>query len=298
LNKVVFPVVVKPVDASGNRGMSYCNNKEELIEACKYARTISSNPTIIVEKELKGPEFAAHYVVAEGEARLLWFGSEHHQPGQKNNLYSLVYTTSAHLKQYLEEVNDKIIAAFREIGCKDGIAWIECIRDNDGHFYCFEMGYRFGATMIYTQYEKVSGFNSIRWMIECAINKHHTIADLPQGLSEAHKSISASYHLFSNQEGIVDHIEGLSQIEAMPNVIIDIPKRGGNTARYHSCIGVLRIFAEDCEHLCRTISDINSALKISNAGGDNMFINFDDYTSVKEEYILGLGQMRGGYNTL
>ena len=36
LDAVTYPVVVKPVDKSANRGMSYCNNKEELIEAYKY----------------------------------------------------------------------------------------------------------------------------------------------------------------------------------------------------------------------------------------------------------------------
>ena len=33
LAKIHYPVVVKPVDKSGNRGMSYCSNEEELIKA-------------------------------------------------------------------------------------------------------------------------------------------------------------------------------------------------------------------------------------------------------------------------
>ena len=38
---------------------------------------------------LKGPEFAVNYVIADGEINLLYFSSEHHQPGQLSNLYSL-----------------------------------------------------------------------------------------------------------------------------------------------------------------------------------------------------------------
>lgn len=54
LNGVKFPVVVKPVDMSGNRGISYCYNKEELVSAYKYARSLSKSDKIIVEKMLKG----------------------------------------------------------------------------------------------------------------------------------------------------------------------------------------------------------------------------------------------------
>lgn len=290
LQSVSFPVVVKPVDKSGNRGMSYCENIEELKTAYQYARSISDNEAIIVEKELHGPEFAAHYVIAEGKARLLYFGSEHHQPGQKNNLYSLVYTTSAHLQQYLVEVNDAVIEVFSQAGCKDGIAWVECIRDDDGHFYLFEMGYRFGATMLYTWYEKVYGFNSVRWMIECAMGVKHTAEDLPKGLNKLCLATSASYHLFSNQDGIVARTVGLEKIQALPNVIIDIPKRQGHHVNAFSCIGIIRIYGEDCEQLCETISKINAYLRIENASGDNMIILFDDFDSIREEYALGLCQ--------
>ncbi len=290
LDLVTYPVVVKPVDKSANRGMSYCNNKEELIEAYKYAKSISENDTIIVEKELHGPEFAAHYVIAEGEARLLYFGSEHHQPGQRNNQYSLVYTTSAHLQQYLDEVNDSMIEVFKRAGCRDGIVWVECIRDDDGHFYLFEMGYRLGATMLYTWYEKVFGFNSIRWMIECATGIKHTVADLPEGLARPLKATSASYHFFTQIEGTVAYIKGLDVISKLDNVIIDIPKRGGQNVSAHTCIGVIRIFGEDCNNLCETIAYINRHLRIEDSNGENMVILFDDFESVKSEYVLGISQ--------
>ena len=290
LDQVSYPVVVKPVDKSANRGMSYCNTPQELIEAYKYAQSISDNDAVIVEKELHGPEFAAHYVIAEGEARLLYFGSEHHQPGQRNNQYSLVYTTSAYLKQYLEEVNESLINVFRKAGCRNGIAWVECIRDDDGHFYLFEMGYRFGATMLYTWYEKVSGFNSIRWMIECAIGIEHKLTDLPEGLAKSYKATSASYHLFTKKEGNVVRICGLEEIGKMTNVIIDIPKRGGYHVSSHVCIGVIRIYGDNCNHLCESIANINKYLRIEDEFGENLIILFDDFNSVRSEYILGIEQ--------
>ena len=270
--------------------MSYCQNREELVEAYRYARSISDNETIIVEKELHGPEFAAHYLVAEGHARLLWFGSEHHQPGEKSNLYSLVCTTGAYLKQYLEEVNEQVIKVFERAECHDGIVWVECIRDDDGHFYLFEMGYRYGGTMLYTWYEKVSGINSVRWMLDCAIGKKHVKTDLPDGLITAYKSVSASYHLFANQESIVYRIEGIDLLNEKENIIVDIPKRGGHRVFAYSCIGIIRIFGESIDHLCETIEFVNTHLRVLNEIGENMFIVYDDYDSLRKEYYLGLKQ--------
>ena len=99
--------------------MSYCNNKEELIEGYKKARAISDNENIIVEKQLKGGEYTGYYVIADGEIVLSYYTSMHHEPRMAENLYSIEYISSCHLKQYLEEVNEPLIKVFKDAGCTD-----------------------------------------------------------------------------------------------------------------------------------------------------------------------------------
>ncbi len=288
LSKIKYPVVVKPVDKSGNRGMSYCSTKEELIKAYKYARSVSENAAIIVERELHGPEFAVNYVMADGNINLYFFSSEHNQPGELENLYSVIVTTGEHLKLYLDEVNDKVIEVFKEAGCKDGVAWVECIYDDDGHFYLLEMGYRFGGEVVNVPYEKVSGFNSMRFMIEYALGIKHTESDLPAKLEKAEKKCAATYLLFAKQDGIISSIEGLDEIIKLPNVTLDMPKRVGGNVRYHATMGNLHINANDIEDLCKTIAQINDKLKITDAEGKDLFIYFDDYDALRKEYYAGL----------
>ena len=284
---ISFPVVVKPVDASGNRGMSYCNNRDELKNAIKKAFEISHSSTIIVEKELSGPEYAAHYVVKEGEPYLLYFASEKHEPGQRNNMYSLVSTTSAHLQQYLVEVNEGIKKVFRQVGCTNGIAWVECIRDKDGRFYCFEMGYRLGATMLYTQYGKVCGFDAIEYLIKYAM-------DEPTGdcmeLNRYYKEKSSSYHLFMAKSGTISRIEGIERISCMGNVIIDMPKREGTEVQPGRHLGVLRIYSVDINDLVNTLSMINEHLRILDEHGNDMLIHFTDYATLIREEKTGKEQ--------
>lgn len=290
LSQVKYPVVVKPVDKSGNRGMSYCSNEQELIKAYKHARSVSDNSTIIVERELHGPEYAVNYVLADGEIRLLFYSSEHNQPGELDNLYSVIDTTSDHLKQYIEEVNDKVIGVFKTAGCRDGVAWVETIRDTDGHFYLLEMGYRFGGEVINVPYEKVCGFNSIKFMIEIALGIKHTASDLPIKLEKAERGVAAAYMLFSKKDNIIASINGLDIIEGYPNVSLDMPKRCGDTVRYHATMGVVHIFGKDIDELCDIIKTVNDSLSITDKEGEGMFIYFDDYNALKEEYYNGLEQ--------
>ena len=287
IEKVQFPVVVKPFDKSGNRGMSYCNNVTELRAAWKAARLISDN-NIIIERRLNGPEFNVHYVIADGEMSLLYFSATHHQPGELENIYSFKYTTSAYLKQYISEVNDKVIDVFKKAGCKEGIAWVDVIRDKDGKFYCLEMGYRFGGVMTYMPFQEVSGFNTIGWMLDIARGIKHKVIDLPPTLNKPYKGIAASYHLFSSTSGVISSIDGLDYIKDMEGVWIDCPKREGSEIRLYANSGLIGIYGKDIDDLCLKVSRINSKLAIRNDKGNNMIILFTDEESVRREYWQGI----------
>ena len=289
LGQVQFPVVVKPVDASGNRGQSFCFNVDELREGLRHAHEVSNDSCIIVERMLEGPEYTGYYAIADGEPRFLFFTAEHHQPEYASNLYSIKNTTACHLKQYLKDIDEGVKKAFKEIGCSDGIAFVDCMFDKDGHFYVLEMGYRMGGPVLYIMHDKISGFNTIRWILETTLGVKHTEEDLPKELY-AYKQCCASYNLFTNQAGLIDSIEGLDKVEALDNVILDMPKRAGNSVREYANMGVIRIIGDNCQDVCDTVEYINSVLFVKNKDGENMFIKFDDFKTLTDEYNEGLKQ--------
>ena len=288
LESIQYPVVVKPVDLSGNRGMSYCANEKELIIACEKAREASKNSTIIVERQLHGPEYAVNYILADGEIKLHFFSSEHSEPGELKNLYSVIPTTSRYLKQYLEEVNDKVIEVLKAAGCREGICWVETIRDNDGHFYLLEMGYRYGGEVVNSAYRYICGFDSIGWMVDIACGINHSADDLPKALTGAEKGVGAAYLFFARCDGVIGKIEGLEKIEKLSNVLLDIQKREGGSVRYHASMGVIHIIAKDIEELCEIISTINDTVKFTSVDGEDMFIYFTNLDELREEYYEGL----------
>lgn len=286
-NEISFPLIVKPIDSSGNRGMSYCNNLDDLKSAIKKARGISRYDDVIVEKELKGPEYAVHYIVKNGEPYLYYFASEHNQPGQKNNMYSLVTTTNAHLKQYLTEVDEGIKNVFRSIGCTNGIAWIECIRDKDGHFYCFEMGYRCGATMLYTFNEKITNFSAIEFIIKEALGEN---TEVPHIKNVSSQSKSVSYHIFIKKDGKISKIKGLDKIETLSDIIIDLPKKEGTEVTKGRHFGVIRFYASNFDDLVSKIDFINENLEILDEKNENIMIHYTDFETLKKEHQISIEQ--------
>ena len=49
-NNVNYPVLVKPTDSRGSRGINICNNKEETLKAIAIASNESSNKGVIIEQ--------------------------------------------------------------------------------------------------------------------------------------------------------------------------------------------------------------------------------------------------------
>ena len=249
---------------------------------------MSDNATIIVERELHGPEFAVNYIMTDGKIQLYFFSSEHNEPGELENLYSVINTTSEHLKQYLEEVNDKVIDVFREAGLREGVAWVECIRDTDGRFYLLEMGYRLGGEVINVSYDKVSGFDSMDFLVDIACGVKHKAEDLPAPLTDAEIPCAAAYLLFARRDAVIGSISGLEELERMEGVYPDFPKREGGAVRFHATMGVIRIVAENMDDLCGKIAAINSVLSIQDTDGNDMFIKYTDFDTLQREYRNGL----------
>ena len=287
LNSVKFPVVVKAINMSGNRGMSYCYNKEQLVEACSYARECSKNETIIVERMLKGPEVAADYVMTNGEIRLLSFNSLMHQSGELQNCYSISTTEQKYLKRFLEEENEDIIKALKAVGCKEGFAWVEMIVDEDGHFYLLEMGYRLCGNEINIPLRKLTNFDVQEWIIDYAMGKKLSIDDLPPMQSDYLNGCGCVYCLWTNQEGQIAKIDGVESVLKDSEILWDCLVKEGDSVSKHSLIGEFMFTAPDIREMCNILDFINQNISIKN-NNEEMIIHFTDYDRLiknSREYV-------------
>lgn len=280
--KVVYPVVVKAIDQSANRGMSYCDNKDELIDACDYARSMSSSDVVIVERKLEGREYTAWYALADGSASLINFASMYNQSGYPSNCYSVTTTHTNKLGRYLKEVDPNFKEALKKAGCKEGIAWIEMMLDKDGHFYVLETGYRMSGDMMARVHKNVSHFDTYAWLVDIAAGKKHLVEDLPEGQKQEPQRCGCSYILWSEKEGKISRIEGLNEIAKIQgiNINIDGNLSVGDGVVKHQYLYVITFDTDDSYKMCNVINKINETVKIYDQNNEDIVIRYTDFSSL------------------
>ena len=106
-NDLYYPLIVKPRDNSGSRGVKLCRNKEELQEAMQEALQYSHLDTVLVEEYIEGQEYSIEGLHYDGKSEVIQFTEktttefpynvelEHKQPAnlteeQKNDIRELV----------------------------------------------------------------------------------------------------------------------------------------------------------------------------------------------------------------
>ena len=70
---MVYPVIVKPRDNSGSRGVKLCRSKEELEASMSEAFEVSKLDTVLVEEYIEGPEYSIEGLHYDGKAEVIQF---------------------------------------------------------------------------------------------------------------------------------------------------------------------------------------------------------------------------------
>lgn len=288
INSVQFPVVVKPVDMSGNRGISYCYDKKELIEAYKYARSLSHNDKIIVEKMLKGKEWYSSYAIVDGEIRLLSLNGMYVEPGFLQNLYSLTTTVSDNVERFCKEINPQIEEVLRKAGCKQGLAWVQVMLDEDDHFYIIEMGYRLPGDMTFVPYTTMLNLNVTKWLVDYSLGHKKNMSEMPVSQKKAFKQCGCCYSLWTHKAGVIKELAGLDKILKDKSIGYYSLNQIGTEMAIHRPVGVLTFACEDIETMISKIVRINENLFVKDETGENMIIKYTDFDYLRRIYNNGL----------
>ena len=285
---VKYPVVVKPIDLSSNRGVSYCYNEHDLINACRSAWEISDSDEIIVERMLHGEEWYGMYAIADGEARLLALNAMYSQPGEPKNCYTITTSVSNHVEQFIKEINPHITNVLSQAGCTDGMAWVQVMLDADGRFYIIEMGYRMDGEMTLIPCKDVCHFDSVKWMIEASLGRIHSREQLPTPQTKAFERCATSMDLFVNKGGTISEITGFDKMSEMEGVYVESNRHVGDAISKYSAVGIVTFVTENCDEMCEMIKKVNDTMHVYNEKGEDVIIKYTDFDYLKRVYAEGL----------
>jgi biotin carboxylase len=76
-NGMDFPLVVKPVDNMGARGVKRVDEPAQLADACREALLLSRSSRVIIERFMEGPELSLDAVVYKGEITICGVADRH-----------------------------------------------------------------------------------------------------------------------------------------------------------------------------------------------------------------------------
>ena len=169
-----YPVVLKPTDSSGSRGVSVLRGPDPsaFAAALGYAREFSRNGTLILEEyiEYGFPRLIGGDVfVVDGEVRFWGLMSCLRDEG----LAALVPVGKAYPTGLddarLESVKHEIQRLVTSLGMRFGEMNVEVIVSADDRPYILELGGRAGGNMIPLQLKDVSGIDLVEASVRCAM---------------------------------------------------------------------------------------------------------------------------------
>ena len=171
--EIHYPVLVKPADSCGARGITICHAKKELKEAIQKAKAFSDTGRILLERYLPGREVTAFWIFRDGNYYLSALGNRHVKHNQDNVIPLPVGYTypSVYLARYREEVEENCKKMFRAVGIKNGMMFMQC-KVNDGTCEVYDVGYRLTGSLEYYNIKDICGYDPLELMISFALTGH------------------------------------------------------------------------------------------------------------------------------
>ena len=292
LDKIVYPVMVKPVDNGGGVGMTVAYNEEELIKGVKTALAASNKKRFIVEKYMQCDDMGMYYTFKDGYCSASCIYDRYttdEQPGLSRVCLGGTYP-SKHLDEYFERMHPNALRLFKEIGIENGVLMLSGFYEN-GEFYVYDTGFRLQGEAPHLLMKAIHGFDQREMLIRFALTGSEGDVDLKTQDDTRLRGKWAATLWFLLKEGTIAKIDGLNQWEQDARVVANIqrlhegdqvrPEWIGNekqvlTRMYLVCNSKLEL-ADTLKHYMDTVSvldengnnmllkgfDVNKALQLS-----------------------------------
>lgn len=270
--KIVYPVIVKPTDNGGRKGISVCLTEAELDDAITYAAEYSKNGEVVVEEYVSGIEMSAIYTMSKGKYSLSCLNDKYNSQDQggTSRLCDLVLTPSRHYDLYMQTVDAGIQALLKEIGAVDGVANFQMIVGKNG-IRVFEMGYRVNGNDDFKVIRKNNGIDFLKMLI-C----HSITGDMGDDLSKDNpcfKSYNCTLcmYLHSGTIGTVEY-DGLIGKKGIDDICI-LRQPGtvvveDGTNRQKALL--VKCSADTLDEIVELIHFIQANMKVLNTQGEDM----------------------------
>lgn len=217
-NNLPYPIILKPADSSGARGITICYSPNDVEKALEKAKKGSLTHTFVAEPYLEGPEATVFWYFQNGKTYLTMIGNRHMRDLASGIIpLPIGYSFPSCLTEgYVTEIVPKAEKMFSDLGLKNGMVFMQC-KVCDGKCLVYDIGFRLTGSLEYKILEEACGYNPLELMIEHALTG--SAEDVSKKV-DPYLNKNVGWNIsFLMKPGTISKMEGLEKVREINGVI-------------------------------------------------------------------------------
>ena len=167
-----WPVIVKPTDSAGSKGVTRVDRPEDLPAAVSHALDFSHCDEFIVEDFItqKGFSSDTDCFSVDGELRFVSFNNQRFDPDCENPYAPAGFSWPSSMSgEHQEELKNELQRLLRLLGMRTALYNIECREGTDGKAYLMEVSPRGGGNRLAECLRHATGVDLIEAVVRDAV---------------------------------------------------------------------------------------------------------------------------------
>lgn len=255
-----LPLIVKPADASGSKGVSIVTLKSEVQQAVDYAFTFSRSKQVIAEEyiECAGAQLHGDGFVKDG--RLVFSCMGDHYYNFEINPFVPYATTwpSIRPKEIIGKVEAEINRLIQEVGYMNGTVNLEVRINKEGKIFIGEIAPRSGSNLTAKGIFYATGFDMVKALLDVHAGKNPVIetGDL---------QFAANYVLHSGTQGILKKLTIQEDVKPFVKEFHQLVHIGEKVASYQNstaAIGLLLLQFDEREKMDYYVGNMSKFINL------------------------------------
>ena len=290
IEKIEYPVMIKPVDNGGGVGMTVAYNEAELRDGVKKALDASKQKRFIVEKYMLCDDMGMYYTFKDGDCSASCIYDRYttdEQPGLSRVCLGGTYP-SKHIEEYFERMHDNAVRMFKDIGISNGVLMLSGFYEN-GEFYVYDTGFRLQGEAPHLLIKAIQGFDQREMLIRFALTGSEGDLNLKEADDTYLRGKWASTLWILVKKGIIAKIGGLDQLDLDCRVVANVQRLHEGDTVPEEWIGNekqvltrLYLVCDSKQELADALKEYMDKIKVYDEQGNNMVLHGFDVDKALE----------------
>lgn len=269
IDEFKLPVMVKPVDSSGSKGINKMTDKSQLKGFVEDALAYSRCKRFLIEEFIvkKGHQISGDAFSVDGKLVFHCLGNEFYDPSCDKDFAPLGECWPFQMDhKYIEDLEEQLQRLMTLLNMKSNAYNVEAIVGEDEKVYILELGARSGGSLIPQVTEYATGVNMVTWVIRAAAGDPIDLSVLNGQREMPIKGYWSNYMVHSNATGAFQSISFDSEFERkhLVEFVSDL-KVGDLVHRFRDaqdCIGEFVLKYDNEDEMFDVIRNIEHCLNV------------------------------------